>query len=293
MIEAGLKVLQGKGIVNSISMKEGEEAFIAACKESPALWRGRGGDGIRRAGPGRHGGAQSRDLQTAPMISSSNKVGFPPEDIIFDPNIFAVATGIEEHNDYARGFIEAARRIRAELPYVHVSGGLSNISFSFRGNDTVREAMHSAFLYHAIKAGMDMGIVNAGQLAVYEDIPDELRERRRGRAAQSPPRRDGAAAGARAALQERFRRAGRKSRSPGAELPSKSASNTRWCMASPISSTEDVEEARLVADAAARRDRRPADGRHERGRRSVRRGEDVPAAGRQIRARDEEGGRAI
>ena len=105
-----------------------------------------------------------------------NKVGFPPEDIIFDPNIFAVATGIEEHNDYGRAFIEAAKRIRAELPYAHVSGGVSNFSFSFRGNDTVREAMHSVFLYHAIKAGMDMGIVNAGALAVYEDIPAELRD---------------------------------------------------------------------------------------------------------------------
>src|SRR5205085_3891355 len=106
-----------------------------------------------------------------------NKVGFSAEDIIFDPNIFAVATGIEEHNNYARAYIEAARRIRAGLPYVHVSGGLSNISFAFRGNDRVREAMHSVFLYHAIQAGMDMGIVNAGQLAVYEDIPREPRDR--------------------------------------------------------------------------------------------------------------------
>ena len=105
-----------------------------------------------------------------------NKVGFPPEDIIFDPNIFAVATGIEEHNDYALDFIAGVKRIREELPHVHISGGVSNISFSFRGNETVREAMHSAFLYHAIKAGMDMGIVNAGQLAVYDDIPIELRE---------------------------------------------------------------------------------------------------------------------
>src|SRR5690606_21864663 len=99
---------------------------------------------------------------------------FPPADIIFDPNIFAVATGIDEHNNYAVEFIEAARRIRENLPHCHVSGGVSNISFSFRGNDVVREAMHSAFLYHAVRAGMDMGIVNAGQLAVYEDIPENL-----------------------------------------------------------------------------------------------------------------------
>src|SRR5690606_7799805 len=104
------------------------------------------------------------------------KVGLPPEDIIFDPNIFAIATGIEEHNDYARAFIEAARMIRKKLPHAHVSGGLSNVSFSFRGNEPVRQAMHSVFLYHAIRAGMDMGIVNAGQITVYEDIPRDLRD---------------------------------------------------------------------------------------------------------------------
>ena len=105
-----------------------------------------------------------------------DKVGFPPEDIIFDPNIFAVATGIEEHNEYGNAYIDATARIRQLLPYAHVSGGVSNFSFSFRGNDRVREAMHSVFLYHAIKAGMDMGIVNAGQLVLYEDIPVELRD---------------------------------------------------------------------------------------------------------------------
>ena len=110
------------------------------------------------------------------MTSWSNKVGFPPEDIIFDPNIFAVATGIEEHNELRQGFHRGVEEIREELPYVHISGGVSNFSFSFRGNETVREAMHSAFLFHAIKAGMDMGIVNAGQLTVYQDIPTPLRE---------------------------------------------------------------------------------------------------------------------
>src|SRR5262249_23699903 len=106
----------------------------------------------------------------------TEKAGFPPEDIIFDPNIFAIATGIEEHDGYGLAFIEATRRIRAELPHAHVSGGVSNLSFSFRGNEQVREAMHAVFLYHAIRAGMDMGIVNAGQLAVYETIDPELRK---------------------------------------------------------------------------------------------------------------------
>ena len=119
--------------------------------------------------------ASSRSA-SAPTTLLTEKVGFPPEDIIFDPNIFAVATGIEEHNDYGRAFIEATRRIKAELPYVHVSGGVSNLSFAFRGNERVREAMHSVFLYHAIQAGMDMGIVNAGQLALYDDIDPELRD---------------------------------------------------------------------------------------------------------------------
>src|SRR5690606_29352346 len=105
-----------------------------------------------------------------------DEVGFPPEDIIFDPNVFAVATGIEEHNNYGVDFIEATRRIKQMLPYAKISGGVSNVSFSFRGNDAVREAIHAVFLYHAIKAGMDMGIVNAGQLAIYEEIPPELRD---------------------------------------------------------------------------------------------------------------------
>src|SRR3546814_15836530 len=109
-------------------------------------------------------------------VCSSDLVGFPPEDVIFDPNIFAVATGIEEHNGYAFAFIEATRLIKRHLPHAHVSGGVSNISFAFRGNNRVREAMHSAFLYHAVNAGMDMGIVNAGQLAIYEDIPKDLLE---------------------------------------------------------------------------------------------------------------------
>jgi 5-methyltetrahydrofolate--homocysteine methyltransferase len=175
VIEAGLKCVQGKSIVNSISLKEGEEAFVARARE------------VRRFGAAvvvmafdEKGQADTADRKFGICKRAYDvlvdKVGFPPEDIIFDPNIFAVATGIEEHNDYARAFIEAAARIRRELPHVHISGGVSNISFSFRGNEPVRQAMHSAFLFHAIKAGMDMGIVNAGQLAVYQDIPTALRE---------------------------------------------------------------------------------------------------------------------
>jgi 5-methyltetrahydrofolate--homocysteine methyltransferase len=175
VIEAGLKVVQGKSIVNSISLKEGEEPFIAAANKIL-----RYGAAVVLMAFDEKGQAETAERKFAICKRAYeilvNRVGFPPEDIIFDPNIFAVATGIEEHNDYARAFIDAAHRIRAELPYTHVSGGVSNISFSFRGNEKVREAMHSAFLYHAIKAGMDMGIVNAGQLVVYEDIPIELRD---------------------------------------------------------------------------------------------------------------------
>jgi len=174
VIEAGLKCLQGKAVVNSISMKEGEAAFIEHAKT------------VRRYGAAvvvmafdEQGQADTLERKCAIAKRAYDilvaKVGFPPEDIIFDPNIFAIATGMEEHNGYGVAFIEAARWIRANLPHVHVSGGVSNLSFSFRGNEPVREAMHSVFLYHAIKAGMDMGIVNAGQIAVYDDLDAELR----------------------------------------------------------------------------------------------------------------------
>ncbi|HEY3639395.1 MAG TPA: methionine synthase [Rhizomicrobium sp.] len=175
VIEAGLKVVQGKPIVNSISLKEGEAPFVDQARKVL-----RYGAAVVVMAFDEQGQADTAERKLAICKRAYdilvNQVGFPPEDIIFDPNIFAVATGIDEHNDYARAYIEAAERIRAELPYVHVSGGLSNVSFAFRGNETVREAMHSAFLYHAIKSGMDMGIVNAGQLAVYEDIPHDLRD---------------------------------------------------------------------------------------------------------------------
>ncbi|CAM3074612.1 methionine synthase [Pseudoalteromonas distincta] len=175
VIEAGLKCIQGKAIVNSISLKEGEEPFIRQAKI------------IKRFGAAAvvmafdtDGQADTADRKFA-ICARSYKIlvediGFAPEDIIFDPNIFAVATGIEEHDNYAVEFIEGTRRIKQNLPHCKVSGGVSNVSFSFRGNNPVREAIHSVFLYHAIQAGMDMGIVNAGQLAVYDDIPEELRK---------------------------------------------------------------------------------------------------------------------
>jgi len=175
VIEAGLKCVQGKPIVNSISMKEGEDAFRAHAR----LCR-RYGAAVVVMAFDEQGQADTEDRKFEICARAYrilvDEIGFPPEDIIFDPNIFAVATGIEEHNNYAVDFIEATRRIKEHLPYAKVSGGVSNVSFSFRGNDPVREAIHSVFLYHAIRAGMDMGIVNAGQLAVYDEIPSELRE---------------------------------------------------------------------------------------------------------------------
>ena len=176
VIEAGLKCLQGKGIVNSISLKEGEERFIHHAR----LVRRYGAAAVVMAfdEQGQAASYERRiEICTRAYKILTEIVGFPPEDIIFDPNILTVATGIEEHNNYAVDFIEATRWIRANLPGAHVSGGVSNISFSFRGNTPVREAMHSVFLYHAVRAGMDMGIVNAGVLAVYEDIPKDLLER--------------------------------------------------------------------------------------------------------------------
>jgi len=175
IIEAGLQCVQGKSVVNSISLKEGEENFIHYAK----LVRQYGAAVIVMAFD-EQGQADTYERKVEICKRSyrilTETVGFPAEDIIFDPNIFAVATGIEEHNNYAVDFIEATRTIKQTLPHAMVSGGVSNVSFSFRGNDKVREAIHSVFLYHAIKAGMDMGIVNAGQLAVYDDLPEELRD---------------------------------------------------------------------------------------------------------------------
>jgi 5-methyltetrahydrofolate--homocysteine methyltransferase len=175
IIEAGLKCLQGKSLVNSISMKEGEEEFLRQAR----LVRAYGAAVVVMAFD-EQGQADTLERKVSICARAykllTEKAGFPPEDIVFDPNIFAVATGIEEHNGYGLAFIEAVRQIRARLPHAHVSGGVSNLSFSFRGNEPVREALHAVFLYHAIQAGMDMGIVNAGQLAVYDEIDNDLRD---------------------------------------------------------------------------------------------------------------------
>jgi 5-methyltetrahydrofolate--homocysteine methyltransferase len=175
VIEAGLKCVQGKPIVNSISMKEGEEVF----RHQAGLCLAYGAAVVVMAfdEAGQADTLQRKTDICARAYRILTEMGFPPEDIIFDPNVFAVATGIEEHNSYGVDFIEATRWIRANLPLAHVSGGVSNLSFSFRGNEPVREAMHAVFLYHAIQAGMDMGIVNAGQLAVYDQIDPDLRDR--------------------------------------------------------------------------------------------------------------------
>jgi len=174
VIEAGLKCVSGKPIVNSISMKEGEEAFLAQARKCMDY-----GAAVVVMAFDEKGQADTRERKVeiccrAYKLLTEN--GFPPEDIIFDPNVFAVATGIEEHDRYALDFIEACRDIKAACPHVHISGGLSNLSFSFRGNEPVRRAMHSVFLYHAIPAGMDMAIVNAGQIDIYDQIDPALRE---------------------------------------------------------------------------------------------------------------------
>ncbi|ALN86089.1 methionine synthase [Lysobacter capsici] len=176
VIEAGLKCLQGKGIVNSISMKEGEAEFLRQAR----LVR-RYGAAVVVMAFDEVGQADSIDRKVEICSRAykllTEEIGFPPEDIIFDPNVFAIATGIEEHNNYAVDFIEATRELKRRFPYSHISGGVSNVSFSFRGNELVRQAIHVVFLYHAIKAGMDMGIVNAGGLPLYDDLDPDLRER--------------------------------------------------------------------------------------------------------------------
>ena len=175
IIEAGLKCVQGKAIVNSISLKEGEAEFIRRAKLC-----NRYGAAVVVMAFDEDGQADTKERKIAICARAyrvlTEQVGFPPEDLVFDPNIFAVATGIEEHAQYGVDFIEATRAIKQTLPYALVSGGVSNVSFSFRGNNPVREAIHAVFLYHAVRAGMDMGIVNAGQLAVYDELPRELRE---------------------------------------------------------------------------------------------------------------------
>ena len=175
ILEAGLKCIQGKGVVNSISLKEGEATFI---KHAKLVHRYGAAVIVMAFDEDGQADTKARKVEICQRAYKilTEQVGFPPEDIIFDPNIFAIATGIDEHNNYGLDFIEATREIKQTLPYALISGGVSNVSFSFRGNNPVREAIHAVFLYHAIQAGMSMGIVNAGQLAIYEDIPLDLRD---------------------------------------------------------------------------------------------------------------------
>ncbi|MDU1661280.1 MAG: dihydropteroate synthase, partial [Stenotrophomonas maltophilia] len=176
VIEAGLKCLQGKSVVNSISLKEGEALFREHARK--VLRYGAAAVVMAFDESGQADTcARKVEICTRAYRILVDEIGFPPQDIIFDPNIFAVATGIEEHDNYAVDFIEATRIIKQTLPHCHVSGGVSNVSFSFRGNETVRQAIHSVFLYHAIAAGMDMGIVNAGAMPIYDELEPELRER--------------------------------------------------------------------------------------------------------------------
>lgn len=209
VIEAGLKCVQGKAIVNSISMKEGEEAFLQHAR----LCRMYGAAVVVMAFD-EAGQADTRarkvEICTRAYKLLTEQAGFAPEDIIFDPNVFAVATGIEEHDNYGVDFIEAAGEITKTLPHVHISGGISNLSFSFRGNEPVREAMHAVFLYHAIQRGMDMGIVNAGQLAVYESIDPELREACEDVVLNRQPKAGGTATERLLEIAERFKSHGAK-----------------------------------------------------------------------------------
>ena len=294
VIEAGLKCVQGKAIVNSISMKEGEETFI----EHARLCRRYGAAAVVMAFD-EDGQADNLERRTAVCERAyrilTEQVGFPAEDIIFDPNVFAVATGIEEHATYGRDFIEATRWIKENLPGALVSGGISNVSFSFRGNNPVREAIHAVFLYHAIAAGLDMGIVNAGALVVYDQVDPELRERiedvvlnRRADAAErllEIAERYNIAAGEVEEAAEEWRelplaRADHALAGEGHRRPRRGRHRGR--------SASEIADRRWTPD---RGDRGSADGRHERRRRPLRRRQDVPAAGRQERAGHEEGGR--
>ena len=227
VIEAGLKCVQGKSIVNSISLKEGEEKFVREAR----LCRKYGAAVVVMAFDE---DGQADNLERRKQICRraydilTEEVGFPAEDIIFDPNVFAVATGIEEHANYGLDFIEATRWIKQNLPGALVSGGVSNVSFSFRGNNPVREAIHAVFLFHAIAAGMDMGIVNAGALEVYDEVPPTAARAHRGRDPQPPPRQHRAAAGDRRRLRRRrLGQGGRRPRS-GGRCRWASGSPTRW-----------------------------------------------------------------
>ncbi|RUU86299.1 methionine synthase, partial [Mesorhizobium sp. M7A.T.Ca.TU.009.01.1.2] len=251
IIEAGLKCVQGKPLVNSISMKEGEEAFLHHAR----LVRAYGAAVVVMAFD-EDGQADTKarkvEICTRAYKLLTEQAGFPPEDIVFDPNVFAIATGIEEHDNYGVDFIEAAGEITATLPHVHISGGVSNLSFSFRGNEPVREAMHAVFLYHAIQRGMDMGIVNAGQLAVYDTIEPALREACEDVVLNRAPRAGGTATERMLEIAERFKG------TAGKEAQERDLAWREWTVEQRISHalvngiTEfidaDTEEARLAAE---------------------------------------------
>jgi 5-methyltetrahydrofolate--homocysteine methyltransferase len=293
VIEAGLKCLQGKGIVNSISLKEGEAKFLEQARTIL-----RYGAAVVVMAFDENGQAASyaekiRICERAYRLLV-DQVGFPAEDIIFDPNILTVGTGIEEHNNYAVDFINATKWIKENLPHAKVSGGVSNVSFSFRGNNPVREAMHAAFLYHAIKAGMDMGIVNPSMLEVYVEVDKELLELVEdvllNRRADSTERL--------VDFGEKLKAAGSGSKAEDAKVEETWRKGTieerlSHALVKGIDQfiDTDTEEARKKIRQAAHDHRGPVDGRHARRRRSFRRRENVSPASGEVGARDEEGGR--
>ncbi len=288
VLEAGLKCVQGKGIVNSISLKEGEADFLHKART------------VRRYGAAmvvmafdEQGQADTVARKVAICQRAyrllTEQAGVDPLDIIFDPNVLAIATGLEEHNDYAVNFIEATRQIKATCPGVQISGGISNLSFSFRGNEVVREAIHAAFLYHAIKAGLDMGIVNAGQLAVYQDIPADLLTHVEDIIFNRRPD----ATERMVTFAEQVQRHGREARNRPQLAPGHGRRAAGPC---PGARRGRLHRGRRRGSAsgagpAAPGDRRPADGRHEDRRRALRRRPDVPAPGGQERPGDEAGRR--
>ena len=287
VIEAGLKCVQGKSVVNSISLKGGEEEFLRQAR----LVR-RYGAAVVVMAFDEEGQAVTRDRKVAICLRAykllTEQAGFPPEDIIFDANILTVGTGIEEHNNYAVEFIEAVRELKRVLPDCKTSGGVSNVSFSYRGNDAVREAMNAAFLYHAIRAGLDMGIVNAGQLEVYDEIPKDLLERVEDVLLNRRP--DAA---------DRLTEFAESVKTSEQERSGQGTRLARWHGCRAAQACPDHRHARLYRRrhrgsppdlrAVAFDHRRPADGRHERRRRPLRGGQDVSAPGRQERTRHEEG----
>ena len=247
VIEAGLKCVQGKGVVNSISLKEGEDAFVDQARKILAY-----GAAVVVMAFDENGQADSRarmvEICTRSYRLLTERVGFPPEDVIFDANVFPIATGIDEHDNFAADFIAAVSEIKRTLPHAPTSGGISNMSFSFRGNDRVREAMHSVFLYHAVQAGLDMGIVNAGQLEVYSEIPSELRER----IEDAVLNRRADAAERMLEIAERYRGAGRKVEDDLGWRDAPVAERLAYALVRGILQhiVEDAEEARLAAEHA-------------------------------------------